>query len=232
MDELINESLMNTTAIGGVPTTWEVLTALFLSFFLALALAYTYRQTHRGLSYSVAFVHTIVIVSVTVSIIMLIIGSNLARAFALVGALSIIRYRTAVKDPKDVAFIFVGMAIGMASGVRLPGIAILFTLFVCPMIYFLVRFDVGAMPTSEVLLKIHLPDGLDPRKAFESVFFEHLRSHSLISVETIRGGSLTEVVYAVHFKDGADEVGFLDAVRAVNGNNKVTLLTGSQNVNV
>jgi hypothetical protein len=230
MDEWLDEILRDTSAIAGTFTVWDVLIALFLSFFLALAIAWVYKHTHRGLSYSVSFVHTIVIMSVTVSVIMLIIGSNLARAFALVGALSIIRFRTAIKDPRDVAFIFVAMANGMACGVRLPAVAVLFTLVISPMIYFLHRFDIGAKKTSEVLIKIHMPENLDYDTALQSVFFKSLRDQRLLSVETIRGGTLIELVYSVHFKAGADERAFLEELRAVNGNNRVTLLTGAQDV--
>ncbi len=232
MDEFLKDMARNTGTLAGTFTVWDVLLALTLSFFLSLAVIWTYKQTHRGLSYSVAFVHTVVIMAVTVSVIMLIIGSNLARAFALVGALSIIRFRTAIKDPRDVAFIFVAMAVGMACGVRLPLIAVIFTLFICPMIYFLYRFDIGSMPSSEVLLKIHLPENLDYHQAFDPVFYEHLRDHTLLSVETIKGGTLVELAYSIHFKEGVDRPRFLDALRAVNGNNKVTLLMGAQNVSI
>ena len=229
MDRWLDEMLRDTGAVGGTFTFWDALTALLLSFFLALSFVWVYKQTHRGLSYSVSFVHTIVIMSVTVSVIMLIIGSNLARAFALVGALSIIRFRTAIKDPRDVAFIFVAMATGMACGVRLPAIAVMFTLVMCPMIYFLHRFNIGAMEVSEVLLKIHVPENLDYERALEPVFYEHLTDHSLLSVETIQGGTLIELVYSVQFK-GRDQRSFLDAVRAVNGNQRVSVLSGAQNV--
>jgi len=232
LDQWLDEWFRDSGSIGGTFGLWDVLTVLVLSFVLAMFFAWTYKHTHRGLSYSTSFVHTIVIMTVTVGVIMLVIGSNLARAFALVGALSIIRFRTAIKDPRDVAFIFVAMAVGMACGVRLPMYAVVFTLFVCPMIYFLHRFDIGSMPSSEVLLKIHLPENIDYQGAFDAVFYEHLRDHALLSMETIRGGTLVELVYSIHFKDGVDQPRFLDALRAVNGNNKVTLLTGAQNVNI
>ena len=132
----------------------EVFLALGLSFALCLALAYFYRQSHRGLSYSVSFVHAMVLLGVTVSMIMLIIGSNIARAFTLVGALSIIRFRNPVKDSRDVAFIFIAMAIGMSVGTGFYLAAVVFTLFACFMAYALTRFDIGsasrriASPTS------------------------------------------------------------------------------------
>ena len=232
MDQWTKELFRDTGNIGGTFTVWDVLLALTCSLMLSLALVWVYKRSHRGLSYSVSFAHTIVIMCITIAVIMLIIGSNLARAFALVGALSIIRFRTAIKDPRDVAFVFVAMAVGMACGVRLPAIGVLFTLFVCPVIYFLHRFEIGAMTTSEVLLKIHLPENLDHERAFERVFYEFLVEHTLLSIETIQGGTLVELVYSVQFKPKADRRAFLEAVRAVNGNLKVSLLSGAQNVNI
>ena len=236
MDQLISESLRDLGAGGGVGGAtfgvWNVLLALAASFFLSLLLAWVYRQTHRGLSYSVSFVHTMIIMSVTVAVIMLVIGSNIARAFSLVGALSIIRFRTAIKDPRDVAFIFMTMAVGMACGTGFYDVAVVFTLFAMPAVYFLARFEIGRMPTSEMLLKVHLPENLDHRGAFEPVFYEHLREHTLLSMESVRGGTMLELVYSIHLKPEVSEAKLMEALRAVNGNAKVAILTGQQNINV
>ena len=231
MDEWINEALRG-PGMGTGFTPWEILVALGLAFVLSLIIAYFYRETHRGLSYSTSFVHTMILMSVTVSIIMLIIGSNVARAFALVGALSIIRFRNAVKESRDVAFIFITMAIGMATGTGFYMAALIFTIFVSAMIYALHRFDIGSASGSEVLLKIHLPENLDFHTVFTETFYEYLRDHSLVSVETIRGGALLELVYSIRFKEGADRLAFMNALRTINGNAKVALLTGQESVNV
>jgi uncharacterized membrane protein YhiD involved in acid resistance len=226
------EELLKSAGNTGDFTIWQIVFVLVASFVLSMLLAWAYKQTHRGLSYSTSFVHAMIIMGVTVSIIMLIIGSNIARAFSLVGALSIIRFRTAIKDPRDVAFIFMTMAVGMACGTGFILLGAAFTLFAIPMVYFLYRFDIGSMPTAEVLLKVHLPDGVDYHAAFNDVFARFLSDHALLSVETIQGGTALELVYSVQFKKDADERGFLDAVRTVNRNSKVTLLSGQQNVNV
>ena len=231
MDELIREMMQNTSAGGGFQL-WEAMLALGLSFFLCLIIAYFYRVTHEGLSYSVAFVHTMVIMGVTVGIIMLIIGSNIARAFALVGALSIIRFRNAVKDSRDVAFIFVTMAIGMACGTGFYLAAVVFTVFMAAMVYFLHRFNVGAIVTREVLLRLQAPTDLDYGSAFDSVFVEYLHDHALLSVETVRDGSALELVYSAEMKRGADERGLLEALRGITGGRRVSLLPGHANVTV
>ncbi|MFZ5622797.1 MAG: DUF4956 domain-containing protein [Gemmatimonadota bacterium] len=231
MDEFIRQVMTGPVASGGFGL-WETVTALVLSFALSLLLAYFYRQSHRGLSYSVSFVHAMIIMGVTVAIIMLIIGSNIARAFTLVGALSIIRFRNAVKDSRDVSFIFMTMAMGMAVGTGFYLTAVIFTLFGCAMVYVLSRFEIGATRTREVLLKLHAPEGVDYHTAFNDPFFRFLREHSLLSVETLDEGRWLELVYSVEFKRGADEGAFLEELRRITRGGKVALLAGQENINV
>jgi hypothetical protein len=100
------------------------------------------------------------------------------------------------------------------------------------MVYFMQRFDVGAKTIHEVLLRVHLPESLDYHSIFNDVFFKSLHDHSLLSVETVRGGTLLELVYSIQFKKGVRVPEFLDELRTINGNNKVALLTGQENVNV
>lgn len=230
--ESIHEMFRSTAAVGGEISLWQTLIALGLSFFLSLVMAYIYRQTHRGVSYSVSFVHAMILMCVTVTVIMVVIGSNVARAFSLVGALSIIRFRTAIKEPRDVAFLFSTMAVGMATGTGFYDLAIVFTLFIGPAMYFLYRFQIGSQPTSEVLLKVQIAGDQDHRTAFQDAFYRHLSQHSLLSIETIQGGSALELVYSIHMKSGSSESELMDALRAVNGNRKVVLLSGAQNVDV
>ena len=88
----------------------EILINIVLGFVLGIVISYVYKKTHKGLSYSQSFMLTLVFVTIIVSAVMMIIGNNLARAFALVGALSIIRFRTVVKDTKDTAYVFLALA--------------------------------------------------------------------------------------------------------------------------
>ena len=92
----------------------EILLNLGLSFLLGMFVSFIYKITHKGLSYSQSFMLTNVFVAIIVCMVIMVIGNNLARAFALVGALSIIRFRTVVKDTKDTAFIFWSLASSFA----------------------------------------------------------------------------------------------------------------------
>ena len=231
MDEFLKQITAG-SATGTGFGVGETFAALFLSFALCLIVAYFYRQTHRGLSYSVSFVHAMIILGVTVSVIMLIIGSNIARAFTLVGALSIIRFRNPVKDSRDVAFIFLVMAIGMAVGTGFYLTALIFTLAISLIIYALSRFQIGATVSREVLLKLLAPGTTDYHTAFRDIFFRHLRDQALLSVETVENGAAVELIYSIEFKSGADEAAFLSELRTATGGRRVALLTGQENIDV
>jgi uncharacterized membrane protein YhiD involved in acid resistance len=228
MDQLFGQAAGGPDAFG----IGEVIIALFLSFALCLMLAFFYRQSHRGLSYSVSFVHAMIIMGVTVSVVMLIIGSNIARAFTLVGALSIVRFRNPVKDSRDVAFIFVTMAIGMAVGTGFYVMAVVFTLFACFMVYSLSRFEIGTTSRQEVLLKVHVPQTANFDTLFNALFYQHLREHALLSVEPLREHGEIELVYSLEFKPRTDRAAFLNEVRRLAGGGRVALLTGEANLDV
>jgi uncharacterized membrane protein YhiD involved in acid resistance len=123
-----------------------------LAFLIGLLISYVYKITHKGLSYSQSFMLTIVFVTFIVAMVMMVIGNNLARAFALVGALSIIRFRTVIKDTKDTAFIFLGLAAGMAAGTSTYFLAISGTLVFAVIAITLHTTNFGSFHKSELLL--------------------------------------------------------------------------------
>ena len=94
----------------------EIIFNLILSFFYGLLISFVYKKTHKGMSYSQSFMITNIFLSVIVCMVIMTIGNSVSRAFALVGALSIIRFRTVIKDTKDIVYIFWSLAAGMACG--------------------------------------------------------------------------------------------------------------------
>jgi uncharacterized membrane protein YhiD involved in acid resistance len=231
MDELLKE-LERTGNLTSSITFFDVATALFLSFVLSLVIGWVYRGTHRGVSYSQQYVHTLVMMGTVVSLIMLIIGSNVARAFALVGALSIIRFRNAMKETRDVGFIFMAMAIGMAVGTRFYLLAIFATAALSAFVVFLTRFNLFAKEITERILRVRFPVDRDYEQAFEQPFRTYLDEYRVISVETVNAGVLQEVVLSVVLKKNTNPSTLLEALRACNNNNKVTLVIGQQAVDL
>ncbi len=228
--EFLGELFETSTAVDVIPVG-RMFWSTSLAFVLSLVIGYIYRTTHRGPSYSQSNVHTMVIMAVVVSLIMLIIGSNIARAFSLVGALSIIRFRNAVKESRDVAFFFLAMAIGMACGTGFMPLAAVFTLNVSAMIYLMTRFDIGAKPMAEVLLRVTLNDELDYRTAFDEVYYKHFSQSDLISVDSDGTGTL-ELVYSVTLRKGADEQALLHDLRQVDSSIRSQLIHGHATVNI
>lgn len=231
MDELLKELERSGNLTTNI-TFIDVATALGLSFLLSLVIAWVYRYTHKGVSYSQQYVHTLVLMGTVVSLIMLIIGSNVARAFALVGALSIIRFRNAMKETRDVGFIFLSMAIGMAVGTRFFLLGTFATFVLCAIVIILARFDMFSKEVTERILRIRFPADRNYETAFEIPFRAHLAEYRVISVETVRGGELQELVCSVVLKKGTTGGALLESLRAYNDNNKVTLVVGQQEVDL
>jgi hypothetical protein len=134
----------------------EIVINLILSFILGLIISTVYKKTHKGLSYSQSFMITNIFVTVIVCMVIMIIGNNLARAFALVGALSIIRFRTVVKDTKDTAYIFWSLASGMAAGTGSYFLAITGNIILSIIAFILFKTNFGSIVKSEFILQFRI----------------------------------------------------------------------------
>ena len=185
----------------GVYSVADVVISLLLSFVLCAAVGWVYQITHRGASYTQSFVHTLVLNGMVVAVVMLIIGSNLARAFALVGSMSIVRFRNAVKDTRDVGFIFFTMAIGMAVGTQFYLLAVITAVIVSIIIVIMTRFNWYARRSVSQILRVQVPNDLEFDKFFDSLFLKYTSSSELISVDSVRSGTLTELTYSVGIKN-------------------------------
>lgn len=210
----------------------QVAVSLGLSLVLSLAIATTYRVTHRGVSYSQTYAHTLVIMCMVITVIMLIVGSSIARAFSLVGAMSIIRFRNAVKETKDIGFIFLVMAIGMACGARFYTLAAIAAFLLCTVILFLFRANMFGKAQSSRILCLRMPADRDHEGALAPVFARYLDDSALISMESVASGGLQELVYSVVLKRNTEPRRLLETLRQVNENQKVSLVLGQQEVDL
>ncbi len=109
-------------------TPVQVILSFLLAFALSFLWATVYRKTHSGIAYTRSFFLSLILISPTVAMIMMAIGSNVALSLGLVGSLSIIRFRTVIKDAKDMTFLFVAIAIGLCAGANTWLIGIIGTL--------------------------------------------------------------------------------------------------------
>ena len=180
--QFMEESFRN---IGTEIDLMDVILVLFWSIVLSLVIAITYRGTHRGVSYSQSFTQTLVLIGMIVSIVMLVIGTNIARAFTLLGALSIVRFRNAVKDSRDVGFIFFVMAVGMACGTKFYPLAMIATFVGCGLMYFLTYTQFGQKGLAQDILEMYFPVSKDYAKVLTPIFILYLKYYSLLGVDSV-----------------------------------------------
>jgi uncharacterized membrane protein YhiD involved in acid resistance len=216
-----------TTAATTISLTNAILT-IVISFILGALVSLTYMKTSSKGGYSQNFVLTLVIIPTAVAIIVFIVGSNVARAFSLAGALSIIRFRSAPGDSKDIAYVLFTTSAGLAIGTGLFGYGILFTASLCLLMFVLKFVNFGANKTSKNLLKITIPEDLDYEGVFDDLFLEYTKGHELLKVKTTDLGSLFQLVYTVVLDNERSQKEFIDELRCRNGNLNITLSTCAQ----
>lgn len=212
--------------LTGTFSVADVLLSMVASFVLCSLIGLTYRTTHHGISYSQSYVQTLVMMGMVVSVIMLVVGSNIARAFALVGALSIIRFRNAIKETRDVGFIFFAMAIGMANGTRFYSLAAIATVVIAGAILIMDRFNWYKLDIQSQIVKVQVPAGEDFTRTLDEVFVQYTSRSELVSMETVRAGALTELMYTVRLKASSRHTDLIAALQQRTGGQKVTVLTG------
>ena len=159
----------------------EVILVAALSVLLTLVIAKVYQVTHRGVSYSQSYIHSLFLMSLCTGVVMMIIGSNIARAFSLVGALSIIRFRTAVKDVRDTAYLFFAIVVGMGCGTGFFIQSITFTLVVSAILWGLHRTGYALKDETEEVLKIRFKRGSGAPDAIDAYLGERLSDFRLIN---------------------------------------------------
>ena len=230
MENLISESLRDLTIMPAI-SLWQLLFALITSSVLCILLAKVYIFTHSGHSYSRSYVHTQVFVGITIAVIMLIIGSNIARAFALVGALSIIRFRNPVKDSRDVAFIFTSMAIGMACGTGFYFYAMVFALFFSGIALAFHYFRFGESGVAFFVIRVRVDAHL--RDQLESILAGVCTTFSVISVDRTAGQqAVDDFIYEINLRNDIRYEDVVHQLSELSAATTVTLLVGESSVNV
>jgi uncharacterized membrane protein YhiD involved in acid resistance len=203
----------------------DILLNVAVAFVLGAAVAISYRRTHKTFNYSVSFVNTLVLLPMITAIVMMVIGNNLARAFGLVGAMSIIRFRTVVKDTRDIAFVFLALACGMAAGTGYHLIAIAGTGLVILLIIALYIGDFGSIRSDNLLLRFSLTPDERGTMIHEQIFRRHLRKNTLINIQTRRQGKVIELSYFVRLKAPEHVREFVAELGAVEGIEGVSVIS-------
>ncbi|NQT35751.1 DUF4956 domain-containing protein [bacterium] len=205
-------------------TSIEIVLNLLLAFILGILVAYVYRITNRNKAISQSFVITMVILSMVVALVMMVIGNSIARAFSLVGALSIIRFRTVVKDNRDIAFVFFALAAGMGAGIGNYSIAIFGVATILILLLLLDFIHFGSQPKGVYLLRFQLIPTDADTSAFQQIFDRFLTSFSRLSVKTVRMGQYIEHSYLIRLKRDVTDQELISHLTTIEGMDRITLI--------
>ncbi len=207
----------------------EILLNFAVAFTLGMLVSWIYKKTHRGLSYSQSFMLTNIFIAVIVCMVIMVIGNNLARAFALVGALSIIRFRTVVKDTKDTAYIFWALAAGLAAGTGSYFLAIAGSTIISIMAYVLHYTNYGSLNKSEFILQFRA-DNTNNDLKYISIIQNYAKTSSLLHAEPSGDGSSTKLSYDITMKDEHDQNNLSADLASTQSISEVVLIAAKSDV--
>lgn len=200
----------------------DVLLSMVIALALGIIVAITYLVSNKYALNKKGFSLTLIMLPIILAVIILFVGSNVARAFSLAGVLSIIRFRSAPGESKDIGYIFFATAIGVGCGVGMYLGSAIFTMLMSIILLILENINFGGSGTSKKL-KIFIPEALNYENAFDEVFEKYTNSHILQRIKTTDLGSIYEANYEITLKRGIKEKEFIDELRVRNGNLSILL---------
>jgi hypothetical protein len=185
------------------PLTWTTtLASLLLALGLTMLIAWTYAVTYQGLAYLREFQHTLVLAGIVATIVLLAIGDEIARGVGLVGALTLIRFRSTLKDPRDLAFAFASLGVGVASGARAYHSAVLGTAVFVAAAFYVSWSRFGSRRPFDAVLRACVPADPDAQRPLHDLLRRYCSAFALVQLRGA-GEGRQEQVY--HLRLGASQ---------------------------
>lgn len=209
------------TATTGQMTISTALICTFVSLILGLVIALVY-MAHG--TYSKNFVITLALLPAMVQIVIMLVNGNLGTSVAVLGAFSLIRFRSVPGSSREISSIFFSMAVGLATGTGYVVFAAVITIIISLVMLILCRSPFGEHNPLDKELRITIPENLDYSEIFDDIFSAYTKKVSLERVKTTNLGSMYELSYHIVLKRAEDEKALIDAIRCRNGN--LTVICG------
>ena len=190
---------------------------------LMTAIVFTHKSRH-----SASFALTLTLLPLTVSMIILMVNGNVGTGVAVAGAFALVRFRSVPGTAREIAAIFIEMALGLALGMGYLGLAVLFFAIAAVLTLLLTALRFGAPSAQEKELRITVPENVDYETAFVDVFAQHGVRAQLQRVRTTNMGTLFELTYALTFRSDGIPKGFIDDLRVRNSNLNIVISEPSE----
>jgi hypothetical protein len=202
-----------------------VVTRLLTAVVAGLLVVWIYRRTARHTDFG-TFPTTLVLLCILIAMVTQVIGDSVARAFSLVGALSIVRFRTVVRDTRDTAFVVFAVVLGMALGARNLWVAAIGIPVIGGAAFLVSRLEAGGHREGQpsLLLTVRVGFGHDPEQLLGASLNAYLSERKLLSVSTAKQGSALQAVYETRLRDEASAVEFVNSLNRTEGVHEVRLI--------
>ena len=201
-----------TAAQLGIVTVTSLICGLIIS------MAYSIRN-----KCSRSFTTTLIMLPAIVELVIILVNGNIGAGVAVAGAFTLVRFRSMPGTAREIAAIFVDMAVGLACGMGYIVLAVIFFVVIAAMVILLTLIGFGDKSASTRQLKITIPENLDYNDLFDDLFEKYTTSQTLTRVRTSNMGTLYELTYDVVLKDSRQTKAFMDEIRCRNGNLNISL---------
>lgn len=197
---------------------WQVaLLSFLLAFVLASVIAIVYERTFMGLSYSRNLVQSMILGSIVSALLMISIGDNIARGIGIVGSLAIIRFRTNLRDPRDLIFLFASLGVGVSCGVQSYATAVIGTTVFSLVVFVLFISPFGTRRKHDGLLRFQIPAGADSANAVVNVLTQTTKHFVLVTMRDVAQGQAFDYSYQVKLADPRDNRTLISELEKIEG---------------
>ncbi len=210
----------------------QILLCLSVSFLAGSFLAWVYKKTHTGFSYSRSYLQTLVLASIVACIMIIAIGNNLARGLGILGALALIRFRTPIRDPRDIIFLFASLATGIAAGAQVFLVGILGSLFYGFTALYLSWSPVTSRREFEGLIRFMTPKGAKIEGSLKEIFERYTNSVEVVSIREAAQGGLLEYAYQVRLIDPTYKTDLIAAIESIPESSQVNMIMQRSTVEI
>lgn len=210
---MLNSILSSATTPSVSMNEFFICAAVSVLLGAGMAGIHTYKNTT-----SRNFVLTIALLPVVVQSVIMLVNGNLGTGVAVMGAFSLVRFRSLPGNSREIIAVFVAMGMGLATGMGYLGVAVWLFLITAFMILIILSVPMPIKNNAAKELKITIPENLDYYGIFDDLFERYTSKAELLRVRTVQMGSLYELQYHVNLKSEVQEKEFLDCIRCRNGN--------------
>lgn len=215
-------------SVSGSLTLQNALICTLVSLVLGGVIAVIYMA--QG-TYNKNFILTLILLPALIQAVIMIVNGNLGTSVAVLGAFSLVRFRSVPGSSKEISSIFFAMVVGLATGMGYITYAVLITVIIGIIFFALSKASFGEFKNTKKELKITIPENLDYTDIFDDIFKKYTKKSILSRVKTTNLGSMYELSYEIEMNDSLKEKEMIDEIRCRNGN--LTIICGRvQSINM